>query len=637
MSSDIAVAPAVRRDPAEAPQAPERESTRRHLGEVFQRLFPTPAAKAEAGALALVMASVPVMEMLVIRMFTDLITTGADTLSRDPSAILRSSALFALLFATARILHHAVRVVRVSVFRRRFETSLVGRDRAQESWDWAMALELSTQMVGTVQIVALAALITVLDPVTGAATITSLAVVLVIIGRLFSGHLGLQRGYIAAGNASGSASVAERIHTRIRAAELGGVIGSLGMVVTLGCVLGRTVLGEVSAADAVVVLLACRIAYGQVSTLSSSTMRFARASARAHASRARTARSKPSGAELQHAVPAAKAPLWLLAAGQRGDTTTIDTIMAKVSPQARESEAVVAAHRAARSFAAHRTAHPGREPLPLAWWVRPLPGDAGDWMSPLAVGGLTRRDIDYVAPSSTSVEPHLVAHGTLGRLVAPSSIVVGAGIGSTDDPFSPDATYVSLRGPVSAAHLARRGGPDIDRWGDPLLLLRRLVPLEHGPGNGRVALVRDSRHARVDLVTPEEVDELTMTGGHPDEVRDLLAGLVAHDAVVTTSLPVLIACHSYGVAARLVGFEGVRPTRTDRALQLEDHVLGGGIEAPLEIPVLPHDLTRTDLRALTTEARADDATLDEIATAISEAVATLDRLTPHDDEEDDAA
>lgn len=633
MPSDQAVATA---GSTSLTSPPAHESTWRHLREVFQRLFPTPGAKGEAAGLALVMASVPVMEMLVIRMFTHLITTGAQTLQRDPGAVVRSGALFFFLFAGARVVHHVVKIARIAVFRRRFETSLADRNRAQESWDWAMALELSNQMVGVVQIIALAALIAVLDPVTGLVNAISAATVLAIIVWLFSRHLGLQRDYVAMGNHPGTISVGERIGTRIRTSELGGIIGSLGLVVTLVCVLQRTVHGEVSVGDAVVFLLAGRIAFGQVGNLSSSMMRFARASARANTTLAKAARERPSSEQLQQTIPASKAPVWLLAAGQRGDRAMIATIMERVGPEARRSEAVTGAQAAATSFAAHLTAHPGSEPIPLAWWPKPLPGNAGEWMSPLVVGTHAQRGISYVSPTSSPTEPHLVGLGSLGRLITPSSVVVGTGISSTAHPMTPDATYISLRGPISADRLARQGGPTIDRWGDPGLLLRRLVPLERGEGNGRVALVRHPLHASAQLVTPDDVDDMTLLFSHPDEVRAFLASLTDHDAVVTSSLPVLVACHSYGIPVGFVGLHGFDPARADGPLKVEDYALGAGVEVALDIPHLPLDLTGIDLRALTTPVWVGDDTLDEVADALTEAIdIVIENLSLHDDDDED--
>lgn len=620
MSSDTASAgPA----PAAADQVQTTESTWRHLREVFQRLFPTPGAKAEAAGLALVMASVPVMEMLVIRMFTHLITTGAETAQRDTGAILKSGALFFVLFAFARVVHHVVKVVRISVFRRRFEKSLADRNRAQESWDWAMALELSNQMVGVVQILALAILIAVLDLVTGAVNAVSTVAVMAIIIYLFGRHLALQRDYVAMGNKPGTISVGERIDTRIRTSELGGIVGSLGMVVTLVAVLYRAVGGEVAVGDAVVFLLACRIAYGQVGHLSSSMMRFARASARANSLRAKPARKAPTPTQLQKAVPVAKAPTWLLAAGQRGDAAMIDRILEKLSNEARSSEAISAAQAAARAFAAHMNAYPGTEPVPLAWWTKPMPGNLGDWMSPLVVSGHAHADVSYVSPTSSSSEPHLMAIGSLARLITPSTVVVGTGISSTAHPMATDATYVSLRGPITASHLAKQGGPTIERWGDPGVLLRRVVPLERGGGNGRVALVRHFLHAGAAVTLPDGVDELTMMRSHPDEVRELLSTLVGYDAVLTSSLPVLVACQSYGVPCGFITFEGLGTARADGPLKIEDYSLGAGVDVIVDIPKLPLDLTGTDLRSLARDVRVSDEKLDEVGEALSEGVSTV--------------
>lgn len=633
MSSDAAPG-----SPAQATeeQVQTTESTWRHLREVFQRLFPTPGAKAEAAGLALVMASVPVMEMLVIRMFTHLITTGAETAQRDTGAILRSGALFFVLFAVARVVHHVVKVVRISVFRRRFEKSLADRNRAQESWDWAMALELSNQMVGVVQILALAILIAVLDLVTGAVNAVSTVAVMALITYLFARHLALQRDYVAMGNKPGTVSVGERIDTRIRTSELGGIVGSLGMVVTLVAVLYRAVQGEIAVGDAVVFLLACRIAYGQVGHLSSSMMRFARASARANSIRSRPAREAPTPQQLQQAVPPAKAPTWLIAAGQRGDSAMIERIIDKLSSEARSGEAVVSAKIAAEAFAAYMSTYPSSSPVPLAWWTKPMPGNVGDWMSPLVVSRQARSDVSYVSPTSGSSEPHLLAIGSLARLITPASVVVGTGISSTSHPMAPDATYVSLRGPISASHLAKNGGPTVERWGDPGVLLRRLVPIEREP-NGRIALVRHFLHAGAAVTLPDGVDELTMMRSHPDDVRSFLESLVAHDVVLTSSLPVLVACQSYGVPCGFVTFEGLGTARADGPLKIEDYALGADVPVLDEIPELPLDLSGTDLRSLARDVRVGDTKLDEVAEALDDAVSTVRELLAlqeADDEED---
>jgi hypothetical protein len=58
------------------------------------------------------------------------------------------------------------------------------------------------------------------------------------------------------------------------------MLASLAMVLVLVYMLFRTLDGEIDSADAIVLFLGLRLLSGQLSTLSASVMRFARASAR---------------------------------------------------------------------------------------------------------------------------------------------------------------------------------------------------------------------------------------------------------------------------------------------------------------------------------------------------------------------
>lgn len=252
----------------------------RHLVGAFGQLFVDRRSRLSVAALIVVVAAVPAAEMLAAGLFSVLITNGPELYRNDPGGVVLRVAAFFAAFALTRAAHHLVRVRRVQVFRKGFEASGRQLSRSQESWEWAMAFELSTVLASLVQVATFVALFLVLDLVTGLTNLVVVAAVLWLVSTIFARQFVLQRDYVRMGNRPGSVAVAQRVDSRIRDAESGAVIATVGMVVVLGAVLVRVLGGEVSSADAIVLFLGLRLLYGQLGTLSAGVMRFARASAR---------------------------------------------------------------------------------------------------------------------------------------------------------------------------------------------------------------------------------------------------------------------------------------------------------------------------------------------------------------------
>ncbi|MGB7981596.1 MAG: hypothetical protein WCF36_12480 [Candidatus Nanopelagicales bacterium] len=246
----------------------------------FRVLFTSKRSRWEVAAVISTMAAIPVAEMLVLRTFSHLIVSGPSQFAEDPSAVLRSGAVFFLGFAATRAVHHLVRFVRVRVFHRRFDESSRKRTPSQEAWEWALAFELSGVLVGLVQIVAFAGLFFYLDVVTGAANVVVSIAVLVFISWIYRRQLRLQREWVKMGSKPGTTSIGARVGSRIRSAEAGAILATGGLAVMLVVMLSRVVSGDLSSADAIIFFIGLRILYGHVSALSGGVMRFARASAR---------------------------------------------------------------------------------------------------------------------------------------------------------------------------------------------------------------------------------------------------------------------------------------------------------------------------------------------------------------------
>lgn len=252
----------------------------KHLGTALGRLFPSRWAQLEVVALVLVMAGVPIVELVVIRLFSDLAIHGPERLREGGDGLTTTVVVFLAALVLARGLHHVVRIVRVNLFRRRFEQLEATRTASRQSWDWALALELSGVLVSIVQAVAFSVLFAALDLTVALVNAVVVVGVLTAVHLLYTGELVRQREYVAMGSRPGSTPINDRVGGRIRIAELGAFLGSVGMAVVLVLVLVRTLGGDVSSSDAIVFFLGLRLLYGQLGTFSSGIMRFARAAAR---------------------------------------------------------------------------------------------------------------------------------------------------------------------------------------------------------------------------------------------------------------------------------------------------------------------------------------------------------------------
>ncbi|WP_084105112.1 polysaccharide pyruvyl transferase family protein [Demequina sp. NBRC 110056] len=313
----------------------------------------------------------------------------------------------------------------------------------------------------------------------------------------------------------------------------------------------------------------------------------------------------------------------MIARAQRGEVEAFGEARAALEGKAVPTHKEQAAIEAAESFLHHATRGAGA-PLPLAWWPRPFPGNFGDWLSPLIVGHASGRPVTFQPPTSKKPTPHLVGLGSIGRFVERTSTVVGTGVSSLEVELAARASWVSVRGPLTAQALRASGGPDVERFGDPGVLLRRAVPLERGETNGRVALVRHYTHLPLPVELPDGMDEVSLLVSHPHRIEALLAQLVRYDRVVTSAMHVMIACHSYGIPCALVTFEGLEDAVHGSGIKYEDYALGVGIHGLRDPHVIGTDLTRLDLDPLTLEVRLSDAVLDDAAAAIRDGVASLD-------------
>lgn len=306
----------------------------------------------------------------------------------------------------------------------------------------------------------------------------------------------------------------------------------------------------------------------------------------------------------------------MIAAGQRGELENVREIAARLNSGSIPTANEAGAQRAAESFAHYALDGTEDQPLTLAWWPRPFPGNFGDWLSPLIVQAASSHPVNYVAPTAPAKQPHLVTIGSIGRFIKKSSIVVGTGISSDEIELEAHARYFSVRGPVTAGVLKRNGGPVVESFGDPGALLSRVLPVERTTTNGRIALVRHFTHAALPVTLPENVDELSVLMSHPDDIRAFVTKLAQYDAVITSAMHVMITCHSYGIPCALIGFSGFEDAVHGNGIKYGDYAQGVGLSEVWEPVAVDLNLRRTNWDDLIRTEQISAAKLDEIEDAL---------------------
>jgi hypothetical protein len=172
-----------------------------------------------------------------------------------------------------------------------------------------------------------------------------------------------------------------------------------------------------------------------------------------------------------------------------------------------------------------------------------------------------------------------------------------------------------------------RGGPRVDSFGDPGLLISRIIPLERGLTNGRVALVRHFKHANLPLVLAGNMDELSVLRSHPGEIRSFVAELNQYDAVITSAMHVMILCHSYGIPCALITFHGFESLVHGDGMKYQDYCLGAGLTATYDPVPIYTDLRRLPVESIVSKERVSEGKLDEIEQSIDSAIELYNSMT----------
>jgi len=306
----------------------------------------------------------------------------------------------------------------------------------------------------------------------------------------------------------------------------------------------------------------------------------------------------------------------IVAAGKGGDVEKFKDAIAVLQETSLPTINERAAISAAASFLNY-SSKPSSNKIFLSWWENPYPGNYGDWLTPYIISHYTESKIVFQSLTSRTTRKHIVSLGSVGRFIKSKSVVVGTGVSSFKHPLNPKADYVSVRGPHTAELLVQSGGPKVENFGDPGIVLSRILPLTRGETNGRVVLVRHHTHLQAPVILPDNFDELSVKLSHPDDIVSFIKKLNEYDSVVTSAMHVLITCHSYGIPCALVVFKGFEEYVHGDGIKYLDYALGAGVKAVSPTPINPK-LDWKEISPLLETIQVSDSKIAEVEESIRE-------------------
>lgn len=251
----------------------------RSLRSTYQVLVPKGPDRGKLALLVFLGALIPVTELFVTKLFTDVITKERNGAGLE--LIVGEMLLFFALFLATRIAHYAQRIYRVQFFDQTFRKTGRKDAGAKASWEWALGLELVNVLSFATQLLVIAAFFVWLAPIYGALNILLVILLLEVVARLFKHQMAQQIRYVNQRNSKVTVPAYNKLRSRIMSAEVGTLISSVGVVILLAGLMVLSINGLVSISTTVVLFLGARLQNGTFASLSGAVMRYARAAANA--------------------------------------------------------------------------------------------------------------------------------------------------------------------------------------------------------------------------------------------------------------------------------------------------------------------------------------------------------------------
>jgi hypothetical protein len=242
----------------------------------FRWLFPKGKHRNRAILLAGIATIVPLSQLFVIRIFSNMILHGN---SEPLNMVIINFVLFFGLFALSHLATYWQKTYRVKVFNDALSSREGWRSKMTESWDWALTFETNNLIHTFTQVLVLAGFFIYVNWQAGLVNFILILATMQVIKVMFVKQQVTQEGFALAQKKNQPVSAVTKVGARIKSAELGTLVANGVFVISLAALLSFSYLGNLAAADAVMLFLGFRMQNSNIGQISGSLMRWARAKA----------------------------------------------------------------------------------------------------------------------------------------------------------------------------------------------------------------------------------------------------------------------------------------------------------------------------------------------------------------------
>lgn len=186
-----------------------------------------------------------------------------------------------------------------------------------------------------------------------------------------------------------------------------------------------------------------------------------------------------------------------------------------------------------------------KSPIKVFWYRKPKPGNFGDILTPLILAAYGY-NIEHAMPDAADY----VMVGSIAKIILPRHTVLGSGVMTADPALCSTANWLWARGPRTRRAVLANGGHCPEVYGDPALLLPRIIP------------ATAEKKYQIGIV-PHYVDYAQVLESYPgyrvinllnSDPRAVIKEITECEQIISSSLHGIVAAHAYGIPAAWVKF-----------------------------------------------------------------------------------
>ncbi|MDB2533453.1 hypothetical protein N9X41_01900 [Porticoccaceae bacterium] len=241
-----------------------------------RRLLPYGRQRRQLILLVLIASGLPIVELLITKIIVVMILDG-DNYSTNEIIVIGSALTLALVLV--KVANYFQKVSRVNFFDRAFKNIDKKNGVSTGGWKWATAFETINLLTFLTQITFATTFFFLLEPLIAAANLLFVILTIEAVGRIFQKQNLEQRKFVDMKLNKEFVDVSVALSGRIKSAELGTLLASASMAFMIGILIILSWLDFTTLPNTVVCFFGLRMINSNLSSLSSSLMRLARARA----------------------------------------------------------------------------------------------------------------------------------------------------------------------------------------------------------------------------------------------------------------------------------------------------------------------------------------------------------------------